>query len=160
MRALLQRWRRDTLIWDGITLAALAVGGVALSVWLGWWQGLNFNPDWLPAVQASPVLSVLAIVLPLAILFAIHVLIRSKVRHYLAKPLSAEEPYGNLRAAFQKSTGWFRSIFQSNPAGWGSLNRRRLDNIRHSVDRLVQRLNDRFTNPSGREAVATPVKQR
>ncbi|HPY39158.1 MAG TPA: dynamin family protein, partial [Thiolinea sp.] len=159
LHTLLKRWRRDTLIWDGIGLSALAVAGLALSVWLGWWQGLTFNPPWLAQVQASPVMLGVAIAIPLVILLAIHLLIRSKVRSYIAKPLGTEESYGNLKAAFYKSTGFPRFIVQTKPAGWGNMNRRRLDSIRHSVDRLVQRLNDRFTNPSGREP-ATPVKSR
>jgi len=155
LHTLLKRWRRDTFIWDGIAFAALGIAGLALSVWLGWWQGLTFNPAWLAELQASPVMFGLAIALPLLFLLMIHFLIRSKVRSYVAKPLSTEESYGNLKAAFYKSTGLFRFIFQTKPAGWGTVNRRRLDNIRHSVDRLVQRLNDRFTNPSGREPTAT-----
>jgi hypothetical protein len=153
LRTLLQRWRRDTLIWDGIAFAALAVGGIALTVWLGWWQGLSFNPPWLAEVQSSSVMSTIVIAIPILILLIIHFLIRSKVRSYVSKSLGTEEAYGNLQAAFKKSTGFFRSIFQTKPAGWGNLNRRRLDSIRHSVDRLVQRLNDRFTNPSGRDPV-------
>lgn len=151
LRTLLQRWRRDTLIWDGIAFAALAVGGTALTVWLGWWQGLSFNPPWLAEAQSNPVMSTIVIAIPILILLIIHFLIRSKVRSYVSKSLGTEETYGNLQAAFKKSTGFFRSIFQTKPAGWGNLNRRRLDSIRHSVDRLVQRLNDRFTNPSGRD---------
>jgi hypothetical protein len=96
-------------------------------------------------------MSAVFMAIPILILLIIHWLIRGKVRSYVGKALGTEEPYGNLQAAFRKSTGFFRSIFQTNPVGWGSLNRRRLDNIRHSVDRLVQRLNDRFTNPSGRD---------
>ena len=155
LRTLLQRWRRDTLIWDGIAFAALLVGGIALTVWLGWWQGLSPNPPWLATVQANPIALGIAIALPLLILLGIHYLIRAKVRSYVSKDLSTEEPYGNLKAAFYKSTGLFRTVFKTNPAGWGSINHRRLDGIRHSVDRLVQRLNDRFTNPSGREPTKT-----
>jgi GTPase SAR1 family protein len=160
LHTLLKRWRRDTLIWDGIIFAAILVAGTALTAWMGWWQGLSFSPPWLGEVQSSPVISGIAIALPIFALLVVHFLIRSRVRHAIAKGLSTEESYGNLQAAFYKSTGPLRLIFQTKPAGWGNLNRRRLDNIRHSVDRLVQRLNDRFTNPSGREAASAPAKSR
>jgi hypothetical protein len=36
-----------------------------------------------------------------------------------------------------------------SPAGWGRGARRRIARVAADADRIVQRLNDRFTNPSG-----------
>lgn len=154
LRILLQRWRKDTLLWDGIVFSALFVAGMALSVWLGWWSGLNFNPPWLMDALSNPILLAVIVAVPVLLLFVVHRLVRSKVAGYIGRSLGHAETYGDLAGAFRKSTGTWRSIFQADPAGWGRGTRKRLDAIRHSIDRLVQRMNDRFTNPSGRNPEA------
>jgi hypothetical protein len=82
----------------------------------------------------------------------IHFLIRNRLAKRIAATLNKLESYGNLSTAFLKSTKFWRSIFQTTPAGWNRRTRRRLDTIRHATDRFVQYLNDRFTNPSGDKA--------
>ncbi|MEZ5479896.1 MAG: hypothetical protein R3E95_21175 [Thiolinea sp.] len=160
LKTLLQRWRKDTLIWDAIAFSALAVAGIALSVWLGWWQGLTFNPPWLTEVGGNPLVTGAVLLLPLLFLLAVHWSIRGKVASYIGRSLGRKESYGNLAEAFRKSTRPWRSIFQANPAGWGGGTRKRLDRIRDATDHLVQRLNDRFTNPSGRvDSTAQPASK-
>ncbi len=156
---LLQRWRKDTLIWDVITFSAIGIGAMALSVWLGYWQGLTFNPPWLMAVTTNPILQGIAIGLPLLALFVVHLIIRGWVAKYIGRSLSHNEPYGDLSDAFAKSTSAWRSILQSMPAGWGRGTRKRLDAIRDAIDHLVQGLNDRFTDPSGSKPAPGKAKK-
>ncbi len=49
------------------------------------------------------------------------------------------------------------SIFRSNPAGWRAASRKRLDKVRKAADGFVQRLNDRYANPSGGGAIRAPA---
>ena len=76
----------------------------------------------------------------------------NKVTKGIAKTLSEEEQFGNVRQAFLKSTGIFRSVLFSNPAGWGNRTAKKLDGIRNDIDLFVQSLNDKFTSPSGEKA--------
>ena len=55
-----------------------------------------------------------------------------------------------LARAFQRNIRVWRSIFDPDPAGWNGRNRRALKNIISGANRLVQTLNDRFTDPSGK----------
>ncbi|PID50112.1 MAG: dynamin family protein [Proteobacteria bacterium] len=139
LQALLKRWRRYTLIWDSVVLVLLLAVLIGLSVFFGLLQGMAFT------LPSEPMTLGVVIIIPLAILVFMHFVIRGKVANRLAGTLNEKEPYGNLQAAFRKSTSFLRSIFQKNPAGWGSRARNRLDEIRYGADRLIQRMNDHFT---------------
>lgn len=149
LQTALGRWRRDVLIWDGILFSALAVGFGILSVSLGWWDGLSFNPPWLGLATAGLVNTIIAIAVPVLLLLLLHHVVRGWVRRYVVAGLSEKETAGNVKTAFHKSTGLLRSIFQSSPKGWGRGARKRLAALRDATDKFVQQLNDRFTNPSG-----------
>lgn len=146
LQNLLGRWRRNTLIWDAIVLGTLGIGALVLSMPL-WWQGGTFTPPWTDFWN-NPVLPFVAIGIPVILALVLHFFIRKRVAKRLAKNLSETEVYGNLAGAFRKSTGTWRSIFQSKPAGWSNRTRRHLDALRDAADHLIQRMNDRFTNPS------------
>ena len=158
LKTYLQRWRRNTLIWDAVVFAVLGIAFLMLTVSLGFWQGLNFNPPWENAVATNPIFLAVSIAIPVVILLLVHFIIRSKVAKSLARKISEKESYGNLRAAFKKSTSLLNSIFQSNPAGWGKRSIRRLDAIRDGADRMIQRMNDQFTT-SSKTANATTNKK-
>ena len=105
LQTALGRWRRDVLIWGGILFSALAVGFGILSVSLGWWDGLSFNPPWLGLATVGVMNTIIAIALPLVLLLLLHYLVRGWVRRYVAAGLSEKETAGNVKAAFHKSTG-------------------------------------------------------
>ena len=50
-----------------------------------------------------------------------------------------------------KSTGLFRSLFASEPAGWGRRTKRRIFAIREELAGHVQRLNDLYADPDGHD---------
>ncbi|WP_020395430.1 dynamin family protein [Thiolinea disciformis] len=151
LQNLLARWRRNTLIWDAIAFGTLGVLALILSVSLGFWQGGSFTPPWTD-LWGSPLLAAAVIGIPLILALLLHFFIRNKVAKRLSKPLSENEVYGSLLSAFRKSTGTWRSIIQTTPSGWSSRTRRHLDAIRDAADHLIQRMNDRFTNPSAGQA--------
>ncbi len=151
IREALQRWRKQVLAADALVFGLLAVALLAMSIEFGYWEGLLFNPPWLAAFAGNfwATAGVAAVIALLAL--GLHYWIRKRLAKRIAATLSKSESYGNLSAAFLKSTVFWRSIFQSSPAGWGGRTRRRLDTIRHATDRFVQHLNDRFTSPSGEQ---------
>ena len=64
-----------------------------------------------------------------------------------------EEEGERLSRAFNRNTTLWRSIFDPDPAGWTGRNRKALKAIIRSANHLVQALNDRFTDPSGKRLV-------
>lgn len=149
IKVALQRWKKQVLIWDGAIFGSLAAGLLALSVWLGYWQGLLFNPPWLASLHSMPWLMWALIAVGVLVVLGIHFFVRKKVAKRVAKTLNITS-YGNQVTAFLKNTKPWRSLFHRTPAGWGKRTRSKVDAIREATDHFVQRLNDRFTNPSGK----------
>ena len=61
----------------------------------------------------------------------------------------------NYARAFRKNSGWWRSIFQRRPVGWGQQNRDILSKVFNNANDAIRNLNDTFANPSGE--MAAPV---
>ena len=158
IREALFKWRRHVLITDGIVIGGIIVGLLVLSLQSGYWDGLSFRPPWFADVQSSMVGTLAAILLPLGALIGLHYFIRAKWAQRIASKLSSTESYGDLSNAFLKNTRFWHSIFHSAPVGWSGRVQNRLDNIRYNIDRFVQHLNDRFANPTGKQAAETNAK--
>lgn len=153
----LQNWRKKVLMWDGIVLGSLLVGGIAFTAWLGYWNGIVFNPPW-GDIGSSPIAWILFITALIFGVIAVHFTVRSKVASSIAAKLPTREIYGNLQRAFQLSTKPWRSIFQHNPRGWGFRARHGIESVREATDRFVQSLNDVFTK-SANKATSTNLKK-
>jgi len=148
------RWRRRTLWGDALVFGGGLAAFLAWSLNAGHWQGASVAPPWLQGATGAVWPWVL-----LALTVLIALLVHFGIRHLAAKSLvrwvrkQGERPghRGDLLAAFRRSTRTWRSIFAASPAGWGSAARAKLHEVRQDGDIYVQRLNDRFTNPSGVE---------
>ncbi|HHC73661.1 MAG TPA: dynamin family protein [Thiothrix sp.] len=160
LRQALQTWQRRVLIADGVILAAMLGIFLSVSINQGYWQGLLFAPPWGETVANSLPLLIVVLAIPTVIFLSLHFTIRKYLARFGAKKLSKDDSYGNLSAAFMKRTQFYRSVFGKNPAGWNKRMMQRLDGIRDAADRFVQKLNDRFTNPSGSKSAATPPAQK
>ncbi len=158
IRLLIKRWRTRVLRWDfgWLVLAGLVGGGAALL--------LPRIPTDLQE-QAAGILDNPTLVAGAAALFILTAL----YLHFLARRWSAaavlrlipREYEGQIAErysrAFRRNTVFWRSIFAPDPRGWSGRNRRSLQKLLHSGNRLVQELNDRFTDPSGRNHEKKPV---
>lgn len=152
----LARWRKRVLWGDGIVFGLLAIGLLFLGFQPGAAEGATAFAGWIDSLGSSPTLGIIALIILLAIISAIHFGIRAlAVKSLLGKLRRDSETVGlvglrgDLDAAFQRSTRPWHSIFAKKPAGWGRGTRRRLHQIIQDTDSYVQTLNDRFTNPSG-----------
>lgn len=156
---LLQTWRKRVLIGDAISYFILAALLLAGSVQLGYWQGLQFNADWLNDLVSTPLgiysFALGSYIVLLAIHFGVRKLAAKSMRSAIGKLQASLDVRGNIQAAFNKSTSFWRSIFNKQPAGWGRRSRRKLSEVLQASDNYVQRLNDSFTNPSGDEIGST-----
>lgn len=149
LREALKSWKKQVLMTDVFVFGLLAITLLGMSIEFGYWEGLLFNPPWLASLAGNMLATVIAILIPVLLAVSLHFLIRNKLAKRMAARLNKPEAYGNLAPAFIKSTRFWRSIFQTSPAGWSKRTRSRLDSIRDATDRFVQHLNDRFTSPSG-----------
>lgn len=149
LRLSIQEWKRRVITYNAVFWAISIVTFLAVTISMGYWQGLLFAPAWFSSIKASVLLSSIVVGVLVFAMIAIHFLFRKQVAKSISRKLPVGENYGNLSAAFLKRTKPYRSLFGGNPVGWNKRVTQRLDAIRDSIDRFVQRLNDRFTNPSG-----------
>jgi hypothetical protein len=156
----LERWWKSVLTVDAILFAGLAVLALIGSVWAGYWSGFSFEPPWLSEAGARPVFVTVLTAIVVVGLALIHFGVRRWMAKRILRRLAREVSVGDLAGAFRENTRFWRSMFRPNPVGWGRGSRRRLQKVRHAADRFVERLNDRFTDPSGsrlpREEPVTP----
>jgi len=152
------RWRKRTLALDAVALSMLFIAAVVLA--LGGGLDLGFSLAGLLSGAAKDVSIAIAF---LALIVAIHVGVRrlasASVIHRLRKSAAALDVRGDLIAAFRHNTRFFRSIFSKQPAGWGRLARRHLHKVIEDTDTYIQTLNNRYTNPSGRDLLAVQHNQ-
>jgi hypothetical protein len=151
LRELIGRWRRQVLVWDAgwLVLVGLAVVG---SRFLPPAMASKLD-NGLQQLLASPTLMVGVGVLLAIVALYVHFRVRSwaaaKVMREIALQYVGNEAE-RLTRAFKRNIRMWRSVFDPDPAGWSGRNRRALKNIVSDANRLVQTLNDRFTDPSGK----------
>ena len=141
------RWRKRVLLLDLFIIGAVVVGAGVL-LWL-------FGPlkAWLsdPLSLLDNVVGMVAVASVLLLCLVLHFLIRGWSAKSVAKSLDVETSYGNLQAAFLKGTRPWTSVFRSKPIGWSHRIGAKLSAIRNDVDQFIQKLNDNFSRPSGKE---------
>ncbi len=148
LQTALQSWKKRVLVSDAILIATVLIGAAITSIIAGYWHGLSFTPPWLGELLGNRILFYAIIALIILIFIAAHFYFRKVFAKSLLKGMPVDSA-GNLKAAFLKSTSPLRSVFSSNPKGWGRRARKRLDALRDDTDRFVQKLNDKFARPSG-----------
>jgi len=155
--------RRKVLWLEGVILAALLVAFLVLTIWGGYWEGFSLSLPFLDLV----VLNNYTFFGTLAILLAIVGYVHFSIRRWAAKKISArllaevKDPdlHPNYQLAFRKSSRWWRSLFWPNPAGWGKRTAARLEKVLDDSNAYIQKLNDEYTNPSGRDIAAADIDQ-
>lgn len=171
LRQLLGRWRRGVLWRDvlimgsltsvvfGLLLASGVLQGQAIdlpgvSLLLNGWQSVT-SSLW-GRIGAGAFILLLA--------FMVHGYARyaaaRRVVAWMAKHISNDVQRVHLQGAFAKNVRPWHSIFRPEPVGWSRRTRRRLHALIAVADGYIQKLNDRFTHPSGeQEVAATPETQ-
>jgi len=149
----LARWRRRTLILDGVAFGTLAVLILALSINAGYWDGLSFVAPWAENMGANINWILAGATVLLGLGFYLHHRLRKfasrGVMKWLSKQAQGREEELLLQGGFERSTRIWRSLFNVTPAGWGRRSKRQLARVVGDTDRFVQQLNDTFADPSG-----------
>ncbi len=162
IRELAARWRKGVLRFDAL-FAGLFAAACAAGFFLGGRSAGGFWPDWAAWLVAESWRVWPAAALALAGAGFIHFKARKWACGRLRRAIARENPPGPMREslerALEKNTVWWRSIFASEPAGWGNASRRRIREAIAGAETLVQALNDRYAQPSGPrpEPSATPT---
>lgn len=156
LREALGYWRRGVLLLDAVVLVLILGGLAAWSIAEGYWQGFSFISPWQDALSSRMVSMAAVVILLLVLTLGIHFWVRRMVARFVGRRLAREKVVGHLDQAFLKNTRWWRSIFHRVPLGWGGFGRRTVSNARRAADHFVQRLNDRYTNPSGDDGAQAP----
>lgn len=153
IRDLAGRWakgvlRRDAAVFGGIVAILLAAYFLA-----GFPKTDNPFPDWLDWLFSTPMTALPFAAAILALGGWLHHFMRAWSAKSALKRLRKELPAGPLREslerAFAKNTGPWRSVFMSDPAGWGKKSKRLLGEVIAEAEKYVQTLNDRYAHPSG-----------
>ena len=146
-------WKRAVLWGDAVVFGALALGLAAWTVSAEYWQGFRLSAPWLDGIVSTPWLAVLVVALMAAGAGYLHYLVRRLSARLIARRIARNPDLDDVRAwaarAFDHNTRAWRTVTTASPAGWGRSSRRRLAEVAADADRFVQRLNDRFTDPSG-----------
>lgn len=148
LEELISRWK-SRVFWNELfILIILLIGGGI------WWTTSNLTLDTFP--QDPTTLSWIGGGIIIVLLF-IHLNISRLVANGIVKRLryeiGSERERNSLVRAFRKNTHFLRTLFMpfvSQPCGWGTNTRRKLHKILGNVNEYVRRLNDDFTNPSGK----------
>ena len=160
IRGLIASWRRKVLGWDlGYLLVAVVAGGAAAMLLPPAMK--DTVKTGLHQLLGNQLLSLAVVAMLAALAFYLHFTARSWAAKKVLQEILArykEDESERMARAFKRNTRIWRSIFDPDPAGWSGRNRRALKRIVTNANRLVQTLNDRFTDPSGKRPIEEEAK--
>lgn len=137
------KWKRSVLLMDGVMVGGVLTSMLVMSEWFDVWN--LFDIDFSVALVPSMVKAACIV----AVLSGIHFYSRNMASRLVIRKLKDSVLAGNLKNAFLRNTNPLRSIFQPMLAGWSSSTRHVLADVVASAEALIQKMNDRYTNPAG-----------
>ncbi len=160
LQRFIQRWRRRVWWLEGTILAGLIAAFLALTIWGGYWQGWSLKLPFWDLVTRNNYTQYTILAILIAGAGYVHFRIRRWASGKVIKKLLAEIKDPDLlphyQRALHKSSRWWRSLFFPNPAGWGRRTAAGLQKVVDDSNAYIQKLNDDYTNPSGREKSEEP----
>lgn len=142
------------------TLALLVLLGLGvLSAWGGFWQGFQLNGSWFSQALSTPgALAALAAAVILLVLG--HRWVWRWAQRRVVREIERDSLLGDqaprVANAFVYNVRSWRPFFVEKPLGWGRGLHKRIDRVLAEADTAIQRLNDRYTNPSGNSSTPPP----
>ena len=153
LQSAMRRWRRRTLLTDTALLLASLGGFMTWSLKAGQWHGFVYEAGWLELIKSIPwgLHSLEGTLIALVVLthFGVRHLAALSLMPWLRKQVEQTNPPGNVVAAFQRNTRFWRPMILGRPFGWGSAGRAEIDEVLQGCESYIQTLNERFTNPKG-----------
>ena len=142
-------WRRRVLLTDAVLAAVLVAIAVAVGVWVGVGEALT----WLGTAGFGTWVGAAVLVLAAGYVhFRVRRIAARAGSRRLLRDGAGESPIAAdaLARAFEHGTASWRTMWITSPAGWGGSARGKIATVLEDAGRYVQRLNDRFADPSGR----------
>lgn len=153
VRGMLIRWRKGVVRRDMALFGAVAFVFAAAYVLTGHPFTYGFAPAWMEWVFAESWRAIPFLLLCLGGGFWLHFLARKWSAASVARVVEKAYAHGPVREgllrALAKNTAPWRSIYCSEPAGWGQKYRKILSSVIADSEKFIQSLNDRYAHPSG-----------
>ncbi|MCP4075961.1 MAG: dynamin family protein [Gammaproteobacteria bacterium] len=151
LKAAIRKWTKRVLITDAALYGIIIGLGSYLVTSQNAWN--NLSPSTLiDAYNNNPLMGLGYFLLTFIVIFGIHVFSRKLWATRISRQLPRSDMPGNLVTAFEKNTQIWRSVFNTSPHGWNRRVARKLRRVTENSGLFVQKLNDSFANPSGRES--------
>ena len=159
LRSYKVRWRRMVLWGDAALLMVFLVIVLLAAAPLGMREGWRWPvADWWHESGGTVLWGWIVLAVTALLLVYLHFKIRKLAARKVAGVIASDFTPGlerdRLFNAFHNNTRWWHSIFGSNPVGWGKSTRRRLHRVIAEANDYIQKLNDTFTDPSGKQTRA------
>ena len=159
--ALLQRFiekvRRKILWVEGLIITGILLVFFGLTLWAGYWEGMSLKLPFFDLITHNNYTKYGALAALLAAVAYVHYRIRRWATQKVSTKLLAEvknpDLHDNYKRAFHRNSRWWRSIFLPKPVGWGRRTAERLEKVMEDSHAYIQKLNDEYTNPSGRDRI-------
>jgi GTPase SAR1 family protein len=162
LQGLIQHWKQRTF-WTEVTFGIILIAIIAFAIetTIGWNWFTKLDTMTLDIIMGGLVIAAIIFHLKMAKNAA------NKILKQIQTEITDDYKREGITRAFKKNTGTFRALFIwliSKPAGWSQRQHRRIREVLNSVNNhYVPKLNDRFTNPSGKlpdtlEPIAVPVE--
>ena len=152
-------WRRQVLWLEGAILAIILVTFLGLTIWGGLWDGWSLSLPFLEILTRNNYVLYGVLFALLAIVGFAHFRIRRWAANKIAAKLIAEikdaDLHPNYQRAFAKTSRWWRSLLWPCPAGWSKTTAASLEEVVDESNAYIQKLNDEYTNPSGKDHATT-----
>ncbi len=152
-------WRRQVLWLEGAILAIILVTFLGLTIWGGLWDGWSLSLPFLEILTRNNYVLYGVLFALLAIVGFAHFRIRRWAANKIAAKLIAEikdaDLHPNYQRAFAKTSRWWRSLLWPYPAGWSKNTAASLEEVVDESNAYIQKLNDEYTNPSGKDHATT-----
>jgi GTPase Era involved in 16S rRNA processing len=150
LQELIDRWRSGTF-WTDLSIILLIAIGVGI-----WWTATGMTVDQVPKDETTLYWAGgIAAVVWLFIHVNVSALISNSILRSLRYEIGSDRTLKMLSGAFRRNTCFMRSLFMpfcGKPRGWNDSSRRQVHKVLTDVNMYVRRLNDRFTNPSGKKS--------
>jgi hypothetical protein len=154
LRDLIQDWKKRTFLTEALfifmLLILIVVGFATTGTAPDVWAQLKQMPE-----MGWGILGGILVLIGLSIHLKASKIAKNTLLKRLKTTIREETLRESLMRAFQKNTSTWRSLFMwviSEPTGWGDATRKQIYSILSDVNGYVKKLNDRFTNPSGKQA--------
>lgn len=146
------------VLWGDAVLLVFSMAVVFLiSAPLGFREGWRWSlPSGWHESDQSHVWGGIGLLTAALLLVYLHFKIRKLAARRVARIIGSDFAPGperdRLCRAFHFNTRAWHSIFARGPVGWGKITRNRLHRVIGDANEYIQRLNDTFTDPSGKQA--------